>query len=215
MRALINSLDPVAGTGKMSDRRGERGIALLISIGFLALLSILGVIVIQLTGEGILSGRKDKHRKEAFSLGDGGVEYAMSLSLRPDVDLPEGTPLDLTTDDPSTGDENGDGVEDTYLDAFFPDDNIECIGPERCTITYEGSDTNMPANATRYDASISAANAKIYRYFHIVMETRHRTDSAIPPVKIDALMAQAFPALTGIPVEVVSGKMATPDSGGN
>ena len=162
-QASMNSHQRAAVTEIGKGRRSERGIALLISIGFLALLSILGVIVMQLTGEGILSSRKDRDRKEAFTLGDGGIEYAMALTLRADVDLPEGTSLDLTTDDPITS--------EPYLNAFFPDDDIECIGPNRCTITYEGSDSNMPENAPKYDASISAANAKIYRYFHIVMET--------------------------------------------
>ena len=190
---------------KVSSRRGEHGIALLICIGFLALLSILGVMVINLTEQGIGSTRQDRTRKEAFSLGDGGVEYAMALGLRADIDLD--APLDLTSNDPLTG--------EPFLNAFFPDGDIECVGPGRCMITYEGSGTNVPANAPKYDASITAANAKIYRYFHIVMETRHATNTSIPPVKIDALMAQAFPALTGIPVEVASGKMPGPGLGGN
>jgi hypothetical protein len=201
----MNSKRQIKAPGSETSRRSERGIALLICIGFLALLSILGVIVVQFTEQGISSTRKDRTHKEAFALGDGGVEYALALGLRGDINL--NTPLDLTSDDPVTG--------EPFLDAFFPDDDIECLGPGRCMMTYEGSGTEVPANAAKYDATISAANAKIYRYFHIVMETRHSTDATIPPVKIDALMAQAFPSLTGIPIEVVKGTMDTPDAGGN
>lgn len=201
----MNRKGRVMVMNRVSSRRGERGIALLICIGFLALLSILGVVVINLTEQGIGSTRQDRTRKETFSLGDGGVEYAMALGLRADIDLD--APLDLTSNDPLT--------DEPFLNAFFPDDDIECIGPGRCMMTYEGSGTEVPANALKYDATISAANAKIYRYFHIVMETRHSSDTSIPPVKIDALMAQAFPSLTGIPVEIASGKSDAPDSGGN
>jgi len=204
-REHIIKKDQVKAMGRMASRRAERGIALLICIGFLALLSILGVIVVQFTEQGITSSRKDRTHKETFALGDGGIEYAMALGLRGDINL--AVPLDLTSDDPVTG--------EPFLNAFFPDDEIECLGPGRCMMTYEGSGTGAPANASKYDATISAANAKIYRYFHIVMETRHSTDASIPPVKIDALMAQAFPSLTGIPIEVVKGTMDTPDAGGN
>lgn len=176
-----------------SPRRGERGIALILCIGFLAILSILGVVVLNLTDADMKLSAQDRQYKDVFFTADRAVEFALSPSVYLNLNNP-GDTVDLTDTAYKSMIETGDA------DLFFGE------------ITYEGFG-GAPANAGKYDKKATAGKA--YRYFHIEVEAR-RPGTDLQPARIDALMVQAFPTQTNVPVEYVSGRMpGSNDSSGN
>lgn len=82
-------------------RDGENGMALILAIGFLAILSILGAVVMRIsTADLKASGTKEPERL-AFYAADRAVEYAMTRGLI--LSLPASSSVDLMADriDPS------------------------------------------------------------------------------------------------------------------
>ena len=62
-------------------RDGESGMALLLAIGFLAILSILGAVVMRVSTEDLKASGTKEPEKQAFYAADRAVEYAMTRGL--------------------------------------------------------------------------------------------------------------------------------------
>ncbi|MGK2905150.1 MAG: hypothetical protein ACSLFH_02230 [Desulfuromonadales bacterium] len=85
---------------KNGSRNSEKGMALLLAIGFLAILSILGAVVMQVVTRDLGETASYSPAKQAFYVSDRAVEYAMNrdivISLSPSVSV------DLMLDDDIT-----------------------------------------------------------------------------------------------------------------
>ena len=68
-------------TDTMQTRRGERGMALILAIAFLGILSIIGAVVIRYANEGMVNAGKVVPEKRAFNVADRAVEYALNRDL--------------------------------------------------------------------------------------------------------------------------------------
>jgi len=191
---LIKRKSEESGYGQRSDaRHGERGIALILCIGFLALLSILGTVVINLTNENLSQSWKDQAAKNVFYTADRAVEYALSPSVYTNL-VDVGDQVDMTDN------------------AYKPD--IIGTGTElvKGIVTYEGSG-EAPSNSSKYDKL--ASSGKVYRYYHISVEARSTHSRVTDTSFVDGMIVQAFPAVTNVPVEYVTGDVDAPGSGGN
>lgn len=76
---------------------GQQGMALILAIGFLAVLSILGAVVLQVSMRDLKSSSATKPRQNAFYAADRAVEYAMNRDIV--MTLPVGGTVDLIADD--------------------------------------------------------------------------------------------------------------------
>jgi hypothetical protein len=84
-----------------SQRRGERGIALILAIGFLAVLSILGAVVLTVTTRDLGGSATFTPGRNAFYTADRAVEYSMNRDII--INLSPGETVDLmTVEVPST-----------------------------------------------------------------------------------------------------------------
>ncbi len=191
---LSNRKIKQSGTGHHEDAMyGERGMALILCIGFLAILSILGAVVLNLTNNDLSLTWRDQVAKDVFYTADRAVEYALSPTVYSNL-INVGDQVDMT-------------------DPAYKGD---IIGPStdlvRGLVTYEGFG-GAPNNAGKYDKKASAG--KVFRYFHISVEARSTNPLVTDTAFIDGQLVQAFPAVTNVPVEYVSGGIDAPDSGGN
>ncbi|MDH3998137.1 MAG: pilus assembly PilX N-terminal domain-containing protein, partial [Desulfuromonadales bacterium] len=76
----------------------QKGMALIIAIGFLAVLSILGVTVLTLTNRELKVVADIKPASLAFYVADSAVEYSMNPMLRKYMGRAGNNPIDLMTD---------------------------------------------------------------------------------------------------------------------
>lgn len=77
-------------------RNGESGMALIMTIGFLAILSILGAVVLQTSTRDMSQSGKGTPEKEAFYAADRAIEYSMTRGLI--LNMPTNGEVDLMTD---------------------------------------------------------------------------------------------------------------------
>jgi hypothetical protein len=82
------------------NRNAERGMALILAIGFLALLSILGAVVLQVATRGLEGTASYTPGSQAFYVSDRAVEYSLNRDIV--VSLSPGDTIDLMVDDPVT-----------------------------------------------------------------------------------------------------------------
>jgi hypothetical protein len=82
---------------KVGLRDGEKGMALILAIGFLALLSILGAVVMQVSTRGLQGTASYMPESRAFYVSDRAVEYSLNRDII--VSLSPGDNLDLMVDD--------------------------------------------------------------------------------------------------------------------
>lgn len=85
---------------KIGSRDGEKGMALIFAIGFLALLSILGAVVLQVATRGLEGTASYMPGSQAFYVSDRAVEYSLNRDII--VSLTTGESLDLMIDDAVT-----------------------------------------------------------------------------------------------------------------
>lgn len=184
---------PFESAQQIRVRHGEQGIALILCIGFLAILSILGATVLNLTNENLSKSGTDQAAKSVFYTADRAVEYALSPAVYMNL-INIGDQVDLT-----------DPAHKPFI-----------VGPAtdllRGMVTYEGAG-GPPAKSAKYDTTASAG--KVYRYFHISAEARSTNPLVSKTSFVDQQYVQVFPAVTNVPVEYVSGDVDAPDSGGN
>jgi len=62
-------------------RRGEQGMALILAISFLAILSIIGAVVIRYANEGMTSAGKVVPEKQVFNVADAAVEFSLNRDV--------------------------------------------------------------------------------------------------------------------------------------
>lgn len=197
-----NAYKQLFDSNRSSDTRtAERGLALILCIGFLALLSILGATVLNLTNSDLQLTTRDRRAKDIFYTADRAVEYALSPSVYTNL-TNVGDQVDLTADLVPGGAVTH---KSRIIDAGKKTDLINAL------VTYEGFG-GPPSRAAKYDKTASAG--KVYRYFHISVEA-----SSDPPGQdrafIDAQVVQVFPTVSNVPVTYASGKQDAPSSGGN
>lgn len=85
---------------KVGSRDGEKGMALIFAIGFLALLSILGAVVLQVATRGLEGTASYTPGSQAFYVADRAVEYSLNRDII--VSLSPGNSVDLMLDDSVT-----------------------------------------------------------------------------------------------------------------
>lgn len=76
--------------------RGERGLALILAIGFLAVLSIIGAVMMNLVTQGLGTAGRFEPEQRAFYMADRAVEYAMNRDII--VNLPMDGTVNLVGD---------------------------------------------------------------------------------------------------------------------
>lgn len=77
------------------DRNGQRGMALILAIAMLLILSILGTVVLDVANRGVRESGKLNPENQAFFTADRAVEYGLSSSLLDALAVP-GDATDLT-----------------------------------------------------------------------------------------------------------------------
>jgi hypothetical protein len=178
---------------RCDSRHGERGIVLILCIGFLAILSILGATVLNLTNNSLSQSGRDQVTKNVFYTVDRAVEYALSPNVYTNL-IAVGDQVDLTN---------------APHKALIVTPGADLI---RGMVTYEGFG-GAPTKSAKYDKT--ASSGKVYRYFHISAEARSTNPLVTASSFVDEQYVQVFPAVTNVPVEYVSGDVDAPDSGGN
>ena len=182
------------GLAENSDtKNGERGMALILCVGFLAILSILGVTVLNLTNSGLSTSGQEQVTKNVFYTVDRAVEYALSPNVYTNL-VVAGDQVDLT---------------DLAHKPFIVSPGTDLVSG---MVTYEGAG-GAPTKSAKYDKT--ASSGKVYRYFHITAEAQSTNPLVAATSYVDEQYVQVFPAVTNVPVEYVSGDIDAPDSGGN
>ena len=183
---------------KFRGRESEKGLALILCIGFLAILSMLGAFVLDMTNRDLKMTSVDRSCKATFFTADRAVEYALSPPAYTALDYQvAGSTLDLTTT--------------PHIDSIA--DGLTNLTSG--VLTYEGSG-GPPQNSNKYDKT--GSSGKIYRYFHVAVHTESSNALYKDSCNswIDAQLVQAFPAVTSVPVTYASGKEDSPGTtGGN
>ena len=161
-----------------TSRRTERGIALIIVIGFIAILSILGAVVLSLTGNEMDASWKERASHDVFYTADRAVEYSLSRPVL--AELGEvGDEVNLT-DAPHLqnilGDTSGDTAWGTDLTSGV--------------VRYEGYGGN-PLKAAKYEKYSISAN-KTYRYFHVSVQAEHNNKQVTEKASVDSEMVMVF-----------------------
>jgi hypothetical protein len=200
------------GFGKAS----ERGLALILCIGFLALLSILGAVVLTATNKEIDQSWRMRAENDVFYTVDRAVEYALSPASLSNLNNP-GDVEDLSRpgvanqielfNDPT------DPKHDAWGTSIFPGDGYDPADPDtwKSRVIYEGSGGN-PGKAAKYDKKLGAGKA--YRYFHVMAQARHNNSNIDKTVSIDGELVQVFPTQSHTPITGTTGNMEV-SSGGN
>lgn len=130
-----------------SARKGEKGMALVLAIGFLAILSILGAIVMQVTTRDLATSGAEQPDNKVFYAVDRAIEYSMSRGLI--LSLPVNGEVDLKT-----------GIVSgtmTHADVIGTADSALTAGK-----VYDLGPNDMPANAAELFGEDFGAN-----YYHV------------------------------------------------
>ncbi|MDT8441410.1 MAG: pilus assembly PilX N-terminal domain-containing protein, partial [Desulfuromonadales bacterium] len=176
-------------------QQGERGIALIMCIGFLALLSILGAFVLDVSNRDLKLSGQSRISDDIFFTADQAVEFSLTPNVYSNL-TDVGDMADLT--------------DTAFKEKFVPPGSSTDLYFGE--VTYEGfGDT--PANADKFDTTATAG--KVYRYFHVFVEAGSTRPGVTERHFIDAQLAQAFPTVTNVPVTYASGQQAVAGSGGN
>lgn len=101
----------------------EKGMALLLAIGFLAILSILGAVVMQVVTRDLGETAGFSPARQAFYVNDRAVEYSMNRDIV--VSLSPGVIVDLTTTAPV----NHRGIIEAEAAGTLEAGTVEDIGP--------------------------------------------------------------------------------------
>ena len=89
----------MSGFDETPRRNGEKGMALIMAIGFLAILSILGAVVLQTATRDVGSSGEKVPEKQVFYAADRAVEYSMTRGLI--LNLPTNGEVDFMVDNVS------------------------------------------------------------------------------------------------------------------
>ena len=169
-------------------KQSEQGLALILAIGFLAVLSILGAVVLNLATRDLGGAGKYLPEQRAFYIVDRAVEYAMNRDIV--MNLPVGGSINLATpnpDDPcaSTSDEaksaSGTGLGITHKEVIETD-------PRGClvsgTVEDIGPSVLPPALAEIHGTEFGA------NLYHVTVESR--VPGAASNTHVDASIVRLF-----------------------
>lgn len=167
-------------------KASERGLALIIAIGFLALLSIVGAVVLNVTSRDLGNTSGFLPEKQAFYTADRAVEYAMNRDLI--VNLAPGVAVDLVADNAKDSDGNSMGMThksiiETGAGETLVAGTVQDLGPREmppALATLHGSDFganlyHVAVDATAPGNQESRVNASIVRLFKLDDDTIFRT----------------------------------------
>lgn len=166
----------------------QKGMALIISIGFLAVLSILGAVVMNLSTQGLSDSATSLPKKQSFYAADRSVEYAMNRDIL--INLPVSGSVNLVTD--IAKDASGSSMGVTHKSIIesgsvgtLNSGTVSDIGPRTLPPAMaEIHGTEFGANLYHVNVSASApmggttrVDAAIVRLFKIDDDTIFRTSS--------------------------------------
>ena len=161
---------------RKSNRQGERGMALLLAIGFLALLSILGAVVMDNATRGIKGSGVMTPEKKAFYTADRAVEYSMNREVLVGLSLTE-PPVNLVTDTTSGG-----VVHKTIIDSVntvngkLVSGSVADLGPK-----------TLPSSIASFFGSEFGANV-----YHVAAEAEAGVTGNEKKVNVDASIVRLF-----------------------
>jgi len=152
-------------------RDSQKGMALILAIGLLAVLSILGAVVLDVSTKGLKQTAGDLPRQRAFYAADRAVDYALNDTILAILDGDSGsTTVDLTTT--------------THKNLILSDDASKGVTLEEGTVKDFGADgeTGLP----NYIKEIFGISAK-GNLFHVnVKTTVHKNTPVEQSVHIDS-----------------------------
>ncbi len=136
----------------------EKGMALIIAIGFLAILSILGAVVLDVTTRDIGTSAGFMPARQAFYTSDRAVEYSMNRDII--VNISQGETVDLVTD--NALDEDGTSLGEVHKTIIEGTD----VGTlEAGTVTDLGAHDLPPAMAEIHGSDFGA------NLYHVEVES--------------------------------------------
>jgi hypothetical protein len=165
------------------NRDGESGMALIMAIGFLALLSILGAVVMQTSTRDLSSSGRQQPEQQAFYAVDRAVEYSMTrglilnMPMNGEVDLMTGIVTGTTTHSDVIGTADSALTEGMVYDIGpndMPASAAELFG-EDFGANYYHVEAKVVTPPTGTPTATSNANASIVRLFKRDDDTIFRT----------------------------------------
>jgi len=145
-----------------SQRRGERGIALILAIGFLAVLSILGAVVLTVTTRDLGGSATFIPGQNAFYAADRAVEYSMNRDII--INLSPNETIDLVNN--VKLDKDGNSLGATPFDSKTIVDGAGAGNMISGTITDLGPNELPPSISALFGSEFGA------NFYHVEVETQ-------------------------------------------
>ena len=162
---------------KRKTRNGESGLALIIAIGFLAILSIIGALVMRVSTQDLAVSGTRQPQKQVFYAADRAIEYSMTRGLI--MNLPVGGSVDLVADD-ITGTTTKHATVINTTDSVVDTGMVTDIGPN-----------DMPSSIAELYGDDFGAN-----YYHVSVKAKAtKNDSDGNPVaetNVDSSIVRLF-----------------------
>ncbi|PLX83426.1 MAG: hypothetical protein C0616_00150 [Desulfuromonas sp.] len=156
---------------------GERGMALILAIGFLTILSIVGALVIRVSTEDLTKAGLERTEREVFYAVDRAVEYSMTRGLI--LSMPVNGTVDLINDNIDGTATKHHTVIDTG-DSVLDSGSVADLGPN-----------DLPAAAAELFGDEFGAN-----YYHVEVKSKStRLDAGGNPVEethVDSSIVRLF-----------------------
>lgn len=161
----------------------QKGIALILAIVFLAILSILGAVVMNVSLRGLEDSTARTYTQsdqQALYAADRAVEYSMNRDLI--INLAQSGTVDLETDQvkQANGLPSGGVVHKTVIDASGPGELVSG------TVTDIGPRTLPPAMAAAFGSEFGA------NMYHVGVETKAGSGSLERSTHVDASIVRLF-----------------------
>jgi hypothetical protein len=151
----------------LNKKNSQKGMALILAIGFLAVLSILGAVVLQVSTRDMKASAGFEPRRQAFYVADRAVEYAMNRDIV--YSLASGATVDLNTGaHKATIERDGVGTLTAGTVRFIPSDDLampdqlaELHGNDFGVVLYHvKAQSQAPLGAT---ANIDASIVRLFK----------------------------------------------------
>lgn len=158
-------------------KRGrESGMALILAIGFLAILSIIGAVVLDVATRDIASSGTLTPVRKAFYTADRAVEYSMNREILTNIS-PSGAAINLMT-----GTTSGGVVHKTIINSLNLSDGQLVSG----SVTDLGAAT-LPSSMSSYFGSEFGANV-----YHVAVEAKAGAGAGEQKINVDASIVRLF-----------------------
>jgi hypothetical protein len=194
----------------------ERGMVLILCIGFLAILSILGAVVMKVTNNEIDQSWRVRAESDVFYTVDRTVEYALSPEVLANLVNP-GDAEDLSragiANQIALFNDVADSKHNSWGTTIVSGAGYDATDPDTWSskVVYEGVGGN-PSKVDKYDKKIGAGKA--YRYYHVTAQATHNNPKINKTVSIDGELVQVFPTQSNTPITITTGDMGI-TAGGN